>query len=277
MAQLSVKMGHGPKLGSQAEKDLKEIEAYENMLRAQSVYVTAKLYNDEKKKHNHEMEKISARESKCLFSQSCTSADFQHWGKAAYWHSDEAIALSFGKNPEKVNWGRVKQYISVSLNAKKYSRLRDLVHRAIESKQLNDPVSPGNFLVWANQMEVNVPFKLVDQVMKHQRISNTREGKCDELKKQNESLQQRCDAVEKELAGFKKTSSEESLLLRSDYWKKLTKNAAEAVNQYPSWRITEKKVQKSANLHDWLKNKFSLTDRETEIIKKILSEIVDII
>ena len=67
------------------------------------------------------------------------------------------------------------------------------------------------------------------------------------------------------------------LLLRSDYWKKLTKNAAEAVNQYPSWRITEKKVQKSANLHDWLKNKFSLTDRETEIIKKILSEIVDII
>ena len=99
-----------------------------------------------------------------FFNQPFAAADFEHWSKAAHWSLDEAIALSFGKEPEHVNWQKVKTYIQVSPFAYQYQRRRDLAIRALPWKQLFDPVLPTIFLDWARRNELDVPTELEDAV-----------------------------------------------------------------------------------------------------------------
>lgn len=58
----------------------------------------------------------------------------------------------------------------------------------------------------------------------------------------------------------------------SRYWQGLTKKVKAAIEKYPSWSSSKKKIQKSANLHDWLTNVINADNREAEIIKKVLSD-----
>jgi hypothetical protein len=47
-------------------------------------------------------------------------ADFEHWSKAAHWTLEEAIALSFGRAPERVSWEKIKPYVQSSPFAFEY-------------------------------------------------------------------------------------------------------------------------------------------------------------
>ena len=77
-----------------------------------------------------------------------------------YWTLDEAVALSFGKAPEEVNWPKVEEFIERSDFAAEYQKRRELVLRAAASNQLSDPVVPAEFLGWAKNMELAVPSDL---------------------------------------------------------------------------------------------------------------------
>lgn len=99
-----------------------------------------------------------------FFSQPHAAADFDHWSKAEHWTLDEAIALSFGKAPEVVNWKRIESLIQISHFAKQYQRRRDLAQRAAAWKKLYDPVLPSLFLKWAKDNEIDVPAELVEKV-----------------------------------------------------------------------------------------------------------------
>jgi hypothetical protein len=111
-------------------------------------------------------ERAEAEEAARFFNQPHARADFDHWSKAAYWSLDEAVALSFGKAPEHVNWKKIESYTQISALARDYARRRDLAHRAVGMKQLTDGVLPGFFLGWAKRNELDVPEDLVRLVEK---------------------------------------------------------------------------------------------------------------
>lgn len=47
-----------------------------------------------------------------FFNKPEAQADFEYWSKMSHWTLDEAIALSFGKNPKVVYWKRIEKILS---------------------------------------------------------------------------------------------------------------------------------------------------------------------
>lgn len=63
----------------------------------------------------------------------------------------------------------------------------------------------------------------------------------------------------------------EETLKGSPYWQELTKIAYKAIQKYPEWKKSQKKVQITANLNEWIKE-FGINTREADVVKKILSD-----
>jgi hypothetical protein len=123
------------------------------------------IYDQELERYVEDIRRRETEEERGrLFSQPHADADFDHWSKAEHWTLDEAIALSFGKAPEAVNWKRIESFIQISHFAKQYQRRRDLAQRAAAWKKLYDPVLPLLFLKWAKDNEIDVPAGLVEKV-----------------------------------------------------------------------------------------------------------------
>jgi hypothetical protein len=140
---------------------LSQIRGYENELRAKSRDELQALVDQERAKETMELAARAEREEReRFFNQPYARADFEHWSKAAHWTLDEAIALSFGKAPERVNWEKIKPYVQSSLFAFEYQRRRDLALRALYWHQLHDPVLPGIFLAWAKRSDLSCPPEL---------------------------------------------------------------------------------------------------------------------
>jgi hypothetical protein len=142
-----------------------EFEAYKAELQAKSPDEIRALYEAELAKHRAEEKAKAEREEQGrFFNQPYAKADFDHWSKAAHWTLEEAVALSFGKAPEVVNWKKVEPYVNISPFAKQYGQVRDLALRALRWQQVYDPVLPGIFLAWAARTDIAVPSELVAAV-----------------------------------------------------------------------------------------------------------------
>jgi len=61
-------------------------------------------------------------------------------------------------------------------------------------------------------------------------------------------------------------------LAQNGYWRNLERMAAKAIEEFPAWKKSVSRVQKTGNLKDWLQNHIGASDREAIIITKILSE-----
>jgi hypothetical protein len=105
-------------------------------------------------------------EQKRFYNLASANADFVHWSKAAYWTMDEAIALSFGKEPGFVTWQKIEWVQDKTEFAKNYAKRRDLVKRAVAAKKLTEPVLPIRFLTWANEVNIELPPALISEVEK---------------------------------------------------------------------------------------------------------------
>jgi hypothetical protein len=154
------------------------------------------LVEEEREKQRAELAAKTEREEReRFFNQPLARADFDHWSKAAHWTLDEAIALSFGKAPERVSWDRVQPYVHVSAFAFQYQRRRDLAQRAKVWKQLFDPVLPGVFLAWAKRTGLDVSSEL--QAAVEARGIQVADWKThyDDLKSKYEELHQSWTAV----------------------------------------------------------------------------------
>lgn len=119
----------------------------------------ASLPEDEIRKQYAELQ--SEIEAGRLFNLPIADADFSYWAKASYWTLDEAIALSFGKNPVFANWKIIEPLLRQSAFAQSYARHRDLVLRAKTMGQLWEQCSPSTFLAWAERMKFVLPADLV--------------------------------------------------------------------------------------------------------------------
>jgi len=102
-----------------------------------------------------------AKEDKELFG---SAADFDHWSRMADWTLDQAIALSFGRAPELVNWPKVQSHVHWSVFAREYSKVRDRALSFVRWRQLYDPVLPTLFLAWARRDGLDVPKELTDRI-----------------------------------------------------------------------------------------------------------------
>jgi hypothetical protein len=141
---------------------------YIKELEAKTLQEIQELYDQEKQKEAEELKtKIESEEKQRFFNQLGTEADFDFWAKAAHWSLDEAIALSLGKAPEKVNWENVKFYQKVSNFAIEYGKRRELAARAKNWQQLFDPVLPGLFIGWLKLSKIAFPAELEAKVVEY--------------------------------------------------------------------------------------------------------------
>jgi hypothetical protein len=107
---------------------------------------------------------FALRENALFFHQPQAKADFDHWARVPWWTLDEAVALSFGREPGFVNWESIQPYCGGSQFAKEYERRRRIVVRFQAINQLSDPVFPGIFLEWAKQSQTDFPIALEQAV-----------------------------------------------------------------------------------------------------------------
>lgn len=63
------------------------------------------------------------------------------------------------------------------------------------------------------------------------------------------------------------------LLEKSPYYLQLNQLITKAINEYPTWREQQNKVQLTANLIEWLTKTIGANTREADIIKNILSNL----
>jgi hypothetical protein len=143
------------------------LAAYRAELAALSYEEIVERYNAEKQREFQQaVAKAEREEQEQFYNKPHATADFGHWSKLAHWTLDEAVALSFGKAPEVVNWPTISKYLQISSFAVQYGRRRDLAMRAAHWKQLFDPVLPGFFLAWAKRTDIAVPPELTELVEK---------------------------------------------------------------------------------------------------------------
>ncbi len=109
--------------------------------------------------------KYEEEEAKRFYNAPGSKAAIDHWAKAAYWTLDEAVALSFGREPKIVSWERLKPLLQVSFFAQQFSDVRDLAYRAKGMEQLYDPVVPGIFIAWAKRFSIAIPTELEAKVV----------------------------------------------------------------------------------------------------------------
>jgi hypothetical protein len=64
-------------------------------------------------------------------------------------------------------------------------------------------------------------------------------------------------------------------LMSSDYWQRIEKMALRVIDEYPAWRISQRRVQKSGNLQKWLVDTIDADHREDELLKKVLSDVFE--
>jgi len=94
------------------------------------------------------------------------------------------------------------------------------------------------------------------------------------LRQKKESIEADRDLLQKKLEDISlpNKESDHSSLLNSVYWRKLGALADHAIEAYPSWKDKQRIVQKTGNLQTWLTTVIKADNRESEIIKKILSD-----
>lgn len=109
-------------------------------------------------------QRIKDNEATAFFNNLSADADFSHWKKFAIWEPEEAVALSFGKDPRVVNkaslFRNLGRHMPRSDFFKAY-RLRLLVlERAVEAGALSIPMTVEAFLSWAKANDWELPAEL---------------------------------------------------------------------------------------------------------------------
>ena len=259
------------------EQEQKQFKEYESQLQAMSAGDLQNLFEREQSKLIKEISaKLEEEEQARYFNQPYSDADFNYWGKMAYWTIDEAIALSFGKNPELVKWSKLieEHFIPQSPFIEKYLGTLKLAQRAITAKQISEPVWPGEFIAWAKRNGLDFPQKLVDKVESLGQVIADWKDHYDQLKEKYEALEKAYAQVTKKQNGQSGDTNQTDIFLSSEYLQGFHGKVKRTVDEYPAWKKTQKrKVQKTGNLHRWLREVIGADTREAELLKKILSDI----
>ena len=157
---------HGNELAAVIRRqDFLAIHCYTQELEELPTQDLFAFYRQESKARNIEIEEDPAsldQNRGWFFDQPDAQADFEYWSKAEYWTSDEAVAISFGKNPKVVTGEALKNYLGKAQFADNYFLRCDLLDRAIQSDRLPKEIPPADFLEWAHQRSIPIPSALTN-------------------------------------------------------------------------------------------------------------------
>lgn len=95
------------------------------------------------------IEIANALDAKRFFNNRLAETNWDHWSKISYWTPEEAVAISFGKDPNVVNLQSLQPYAGNSLFVGSFHSQMQLIGRAIETGQLLHKNTPTFFLAWA--------------------------------------------------------------------------------------------------------------------------------
>lgn len=115
-------------------------------------------------------------ESEWFFNDPVSKADFGYWSTFDCWTQEEALALSFGKDPKLVDWRKVREYELVYKYIKEYKARRILLIRAIKAGVLKRPMSPDSFVQWAELKGLSIPDELIFFVEFNRGLATLREA-----------------------------------------------------------------------------------------------------
>jgi len=122
------------------------------------------LYGEVRAKEEEEREaRGRTADQQRFFNKPSAAADFQEWGRKAYWTVDEAVALCLSKNPSRVNARSLKPWVHVSPFAAQYMQNLDLIGRAAEVGEIGKKpgdVSPKKLFTWAKRNGFPYPSEL---------------------------------------------------------------------------------------------------------------------
>jgi len=122
------------------------------------------LFAKERIEHQQRLEaKRWERDAKYFFNRPDAEADFRHWFQIAYWKIDEAVALSLGRDPEKVNPTKLGRFkVDESPLLREFARRHEVFSRASIAYQLRNSNSPGDVLEWADSIGLIVDARLLE-------------------------------------------------------------------------------------------------------------------
>lgn len=151
------------------------------------------LYREEKQAQRVERIERGARADQWrFFNEPDAEASFDSWTAYAAWSTEEAVALSLGKEPRVVNIESLKRKVGKLSSPFKsnYEQRKQLVLRAIAAGDLKEPMSPSSFLEWAHNNSLCLPPKLVELVRPNLTMWKDR---CQKLEDELQSLRSQLD------------------------------------------------------------------------------------
>lgn len=145
-----------------------DAESYREKLAAMPQEELDRLYQEELQKQWEEEDKAR------FFNKPSAKADFDYWSKMSEWSMEEAVVLSFGKNPEVVTWPRIEKVLPhTSPFVQKCLKLKELATRAKKAKHFidavismpADPILPHKFVNWMQANKLDFPQELAEKVL----------------------------------------------------------------------------------------------------------------
>lgn len=169
------------------------------------MYINVRQQQEIELKRQHE-ERERSKEANYFFNQSNSNAtedELEYWAKMPYWTMEEALTLMFGKHPDVVNWDNIKHYKDKSAFAKDYSKIRELILRAISTNELKcskdlvglSPVKakPADILTWVKKKGTQVNGTLEKMVLEQNKEATDYKA----LYRENEELKNRIRDLER--------------------------------------------------------------------------------
>ncbi|HEU5048400.1 MAG TPA: hypothetical protein VFT64_11235 [Rickettsiales bacterium] len=158
-----------PAATQQKVRGMKErADAYYKELALKPLEEVAKLYKEEKEReHQEHLDQYIAEEKQRFFNRPDAQTDYNHWSKTPYWKLEEAVALSFDRDPHIVSWDKLcaAEYDPPPPFIERYRKVRDLTFRAYDSGHLSNPTAPRFYIAWAKRHDIPFPEALEAQVI----------------------------------------------------------------------------------------------------------------
>jgi len=283
-------------LESDGQEIFKNIADYIRELRCLSLAEIAKMQSEEERKQNEEsvvnklkrLEASKEADIERFFNWPSQQADFPFWAKADYWTADEAVALSFGRNPKVVNWKVVYEYRLISPFAQEYKKRLILIRRAIKIEALINPIVPTQFLRWAAIKELGCPEDLITFVLRYHAPEGMKESVVLDTIEREGCDQEDCDSLDSEdgdknpfnplptsgIAEIFELNKKSEINL--DIWRKLARDATD--NGLAGARVAKGKGRAKSlfdpmKVGDWLVQKGKIS--QAEVNKSLADNLPD--
>lgn len=168
---------------SENSKRVAEIDDYKLLLQNLSASELLSLYK----------QGLEQEEKERFYNRQSANADYSYWSKASHWTIDEAVALSFGKEPGVVTWKEIEKLKDKTVFAKAFARRRELAVRA----KFSDEITPIEFIKWSKKLDIELHVDLVSKVEKISGIAINWHEQYLELKNEYDELVAKSTSAQK--------------------------------------------------------------------------------